>query len=140
MKVLLDMNVVLDVLLVRQPWFVEASQVWDAHLKGQITGAIAAFTVPTVFYVVHRQTDLNHANDAVRICLSTLEIVPVLRTTLERARTLSGSDYEDNLQLACALETQMDCLVTRDPSGYPGASIPILTPSQLLAQLAQGTP
>jgi predicted nucleic acid-binding protein len=140
MKVLLDMNVVLDVLLVRQPWFTEASQVWDAHLNGQIRAGIAAFTVPTVFYVVRRQTDLNHAHDAVRICLNTLEIVPVQRTTLEQARTLAGSDYEDNLQLASAMEAQMDCLVTRDPSGYPGASITVLTPAQLLAQLAQGTP
>lgn len=44
MKALLDMNVVLDVLLVRQPWFAEASQVWDAHLKGRIAGSIAAFS------------------------------------------------------------------------------------------------
>jgi predicted nucleic acid-binding protein len=128
MKVFLDMNVVLDVLLARQPFFAEASQVWDANLQGQITDGIAAFTVPTVFYVVHRQTDLTHANDAVRICLTTLDIIPVQRSTLEKARTLAGSDYEDNLQLACALEAQMDCLVTRDPSDYPGASIPVLTP------------
>lgn len=140
MKVLLDMNVVLDVLLVRQPWFVEASQVWDAHLRGEITVGVAAFTVPTVFYVVRRQTDLIHAHDAVRICLGTLEIVAVQRTTLETARAQSGSDYEDNLQLACALEAMMDALVTRDPGGYPGATIAVLTPAQLLAQLAQGTP
>jgi predicted nucleic acid-binding protein len=140
MKVLLDMNVVLDVLLVRQPWFPEASQVWDAQRNGRITAGIAAFTVPTVFYVVRRQTDLTHAHDAVRICLTTFEIVPVQRTTLDQARTLAGGDYEDNLQLACALEAQMDRLVTRDSSGYPSAPIPVVTPAQLLAQLAQGTP
>lgn len=140
MKVLLDVNVVLDVLLVRQPWFPEASQVWDAHRNGQIAAGIAGFTVPTVFYVVRRQTDLSHAHDAVRTCLTTLDIVPVQRTTLDHARNLPGTDFEDNLQLACAIEANMDCLVTRDPSGYPGATIPILTPAQLLAQLAQGTP
>ena len=138
MNVLLDVNVVLDVFLARQPWFGDASQVWDAHRNGQITAAVAAFAIPTVFYVVRRQTDLAHAHDAVRICLTTLEIIPVLRSTLELARTLTGSDYEDNLQLACALETQMDGIVTRDPNGYPGATIPILSPTDLLAQLAQG--
>jgi predicted nucleic acid-binding protein len=140
MRVLLNINVVLDVLLVRQPWYPEASQVWDAHRNGQIVAGIAAFTVPTVFYVVRRQTDLSHAHDAVRICLNTFEIIPVQRSTLEDARNLMGSDYEDNLQLACALEGKMDALVTRDPSGYPGATMPVLTPTQLLAQLAQGTP
>jgi predicted nucleic acid-binding protein len=140
MKVLLDMNVVLDVLLVRQPWFPEASQVWDANRNGQIAAGIAAFTVPTVFYIVRQQTDLSRAHDAVRICLSSLEIVPVQRTTLDYARSLTGSDYEDNLQLACAMEAKMDCLVTREPAGFPGATIPVLTPAQLLAKLASGTP
>jgi predicted nucleic acid-binding protein len=140
MNVLLDMNVVLDVLLVRQPWFAEASLLWDANRNGQIVAGIAAFTVPTVFYIVRRQTDLTRAHDAVRICLIALYIVPVQRTTLESARNLAGSDYEDNLQLACAIEAQMDCLVTRDPSGYPGAAIPVLTPAQLLARLARQNP
>ena len=140
MNVLLDMNVVLDVLLVRQPWFAEASLLWDANRNGQIVAGIAAFTVPTVFYIVRRQTDLTRAHDAVQICLIALYIVPVQRTTLESARNLAGSDYEDNLQLACAIEAQMDCLVTRDPSGYPGAAIPVLTPAQLLARLARQNP
>lgn len=140
MNVLLDLNVVLDVLLVRQPWFADAERVWDAHRNGQITAAIAAFSVPTIFYVVRRQTDLNHAHDAVRICLTALEIVPVQRTTLELARTLSGNDFEDNLQLACAMESQKDCAVTRDPQGFPNSPLLILTPAQLLARLAQASP
>jgi predicted nucleic acid-binding protein len=140
MNVLLDINVVLDVLLARQPWFADSSQVWDAHRNGQITAAVAAFAVPTVFYVLRRHADLSHAHDAVRICLATLEIVPVLRTTLELARSLAGSDYEDNLQLACAIEAHVDSIVTRDPTGYPGTTIPILTPADLLSRLAHGTP
>jgi hypothetical protein len=48
MNVLLGLNVVLNVLLVRQPWFAEASQVWDANLNGKITAGIAAFSVPTL--------------------------------------------------------------------------------------------
>ena len=139
MKVLLDVNVVLDVLLVRDPWFTEASQIWDAHRNGGIAAGIAAFAVPTIFYVVRRQKDLNRAHEAVRICLTTLDVVPVLLTTLERARNSKGSDFEDNLQMACAIEANMDSLVTRDFSGYPDATIPILTPTQLLEQLAKTT-
>ena len=61
-------------------------------------------------------------------------------STAWRNTANESASNEDNLQLACALEGKMDCLVTRDPSGYPGATIPVLTPAQLLAQLAQGTP
>lgn len=140
MKVLLDTNTVLDVFLVRQPWFAEASRVWDAHRMAQITAYIAAFSVPTIFYVLRRQTDLAHAHDAVGICLASFEVVPVQRTTLEAACRLPGTDFEDNLQLACAVEAQLDAIVTRDPGGFPGATMPILTPADLLTRLAQASP
>lgn len=139
MKVLLDINTVLDVFLVRQPWFTDASRVWDAHRMGQISASIAAFSVPTIFYVVRKQTDLARAHEAVRVCLALFEIAPLRRATLEAARTLPGTDFEDNLQMACAMEAQLDAIVTRDPDGFPGATIPILAPADLLARLAQGT-
>ena len=140
MRLLLDVNVVLDVLLARQPWLAEAAQVWDAHRNGRITAGVAAFAVPTIFYVVRKQTDLSRAHDAVRICVTTLDVLPVQRSTLELARTLPGNDFEDNLQLACAIEAQMGGIVTRDPSGFAGATLPVFTPTDLLARLAQGTP
>lgn len=31
-------------------------------------------------------------------------------------------------------------IVTRDPQGFTGSPVPVLTPADLLAQLAQGTP
>ncbi len=45
MKVLLDINVVLDVLLNRLPWVSEAAAVWDAHGAGQVVAHVAAFTI-----------------------------------------------------------------------------------------------
>lgn len=135
MKVLLDTNVVLDFLLVRKPWEVESSQIWEAHLKGRITAFIAAFALPTVFYIVRRQTDLSRAHDSIRICLESLEVVPVQRSTLELARTFANSDFEDNLQLACATEIKADALVTRNPNDFTGSTIPVITPAELLAKL-----
>ena len=140
MTPLLDINVVLDVLLVRQPWLADSAQVWDAHRNGEISAAIAAFTVPTVFYIMRRQTDLAGAHDAVRICLTTLDIVPVQRSTLELARTLPGGDYEDNLQVACAMEGQRDSIVTRNPSDFAGSPVPVLTPAEVITRITQRKP
>ncbi|HEV3339257.1 MAG TPA: PIN domain-containing protein [Pirellulales bacterium] len=140
MTPLLDINTVLDVLLVRHPWFTDAAQVWDAHRNGQISAVVAAFTVPTVFYIVRRQRNLADAHDAVRICLATLDVIPIQRSTLELARTLSGNDYEDNVQIACAIESQRDSIVTRNPNDFAGAPMPVLTPAELVVRLGQQKP
>lgn len=95
MRVLLDLNIILDVLLNRAPWVADSAATWDAHRAGEIVAHVAAFSVPTVFYVVRRQSDLQRAHDGVRICLESLEIAPVSRSTLELARQQTGSDYEE---------------------------------------------
>ena len=75
------------------------------------------------------------ARAGVDICLATFEIVPVGRLELEQADAMAGSDLEDNLSLACALAARLDAIVTRDPSGFAGSPIPVMTPAELLAQL-----
>ena len=138
MRVLLDINVILDVLLAREPWRTEAEAIWDANRDGRLDAFISAATLPTVFYVVRKQADRPRAHLAVTNCVRSLEIVPVDRTALEMATTLPGSDFEDNLQIACAALFHLDAIVTRDPKGFAGSPVPVLTPAELLAQLPKG--
>lgn len=76
-----------------------------------------ASSLTDIFYVARRITDISQAQQAVRICLQAFEICPVDRRGLELALTLPGSDFEDNLQIASALLSGLDAIVTRDPSG-----------------------
>jgi predicted nucleic acid-binding protein len=140
MNVLLDINVILDVLLNRAPWVSDAADVWDAHDRGRLNAYVAAFSIPTIFYVVRRQNDLTEAHEAVRICLETLEISPVGRSTLEFARQQSQSDFEDSLQIASAIEASVDAIVTRDPAGFAQSPVPAISPTDLLAQLSAENP
>ena len=128
MTVLLDLVVVLDAFLEREPWRAEADEIWDANRDGRIDAWMSAAALPTLFYVVRRQADLSRAHVAVANCLRSLEIVPVDRTTLEMATTLPGSDFEDNLQIACAVEARLDAIVTRNPKDFAGSPVLILTP------------
>lgn len=138
MRVLLDLNVVIDVLLERDPWRVEAQPIWNANRDGRIDALISAAALPTLFYVVRKQADLPRAHLAVMNCLRSLEIVPVDRTALEMATNLPGSDFEDNLQVACAVIARLDAIVTRDPKGFAGSPVPALAPAELLAKLPKG--
>jgi hypothetical protein len=71
------------------------------------------------------------AHAAVRVCLQTLEIIPTDRAALEAAQARAGSDFEDNLQIASAVHAGADALVTRDPRGFTGSPIPVLSPADL---------
>jgi hypothetical protein len=47
-------------------------------------------------------------------------------------------NFEDNLQVACAVLTRLDAIVTRDPRGFAGSPVPVLAPARLLAQIPKG--
>ncbi len=135
MRVLPDTNVVLDVLLKRDPWAAHASAIWKAIDEGRLAGCVTASTITDIFYVARRLTDLETAQEAVRICLDAFEICAVDRQVLEHANSLRGSDFEDNLQIACAEASDLDAIVSRDVEGFAAAPMAVYTPAALLERL-----
>ena len=136
MRILFDTNIVLDVLLRREPWVAEAGRLWQANDDGQIVGYITVTSLTDIFYIAHRISGLDTAHQAVRVCLDGFEICPVDRSTLEQAAALPGNDFEDNLQIACASLLGLDAIATRNPQDFTAATVPVLTLSEALARLS----
>jgi predicted nucleic acid-binding protein len=135
MRTLLDTNIVLDLLLEREPWRAEAEAIAGASADGRIEAHICASSITDIFYISRRLVGIERARGIVRACLDTLRIVSVTRELLVAAHERDGSDYEDNLQVECAIAARLDAIVTRDPKGFVGSPVPILTPAELIAQL-----
>jgi predicted nucleic acid-binding protein len=133
--VLLDTNVVLDVLLERPAWVTDAKTIWQAIDDGQLVGYITAVSLTNIFYIARRLKGLEAAHAGVRICLEAFEICTINRQLLEQASRLSTSDFEDNLQVACAEAYGLDAIVTRDPVGFRSASIPVLSPAKVALEI-----
>ena len=136
MRVLLDTNIVLDALLQREPWSADAESIWRAHADDRVSAHLAASAVTDIFYVARRLAGRDRAWQAVRTCLDQLSIVAVGGGELHSAAALAERDFEDNVQIACAIAAQLDAIITRDAAGFAGSPVPVLTPSELLQQLA----
>ena|SRR2546421_12809489 len=135
MQILLDTNVVLDVLLKREPWVTDAAAIWQASDEGRVTGYLVASTLTDIFYIARKLVGLAVARDAMDVCLAAFEICIVDRQALEQAAHSPGNDFEDNLQIACATLAGLEAIVTRDKDGFKSASIPVFTPAEFLAQM-----
>lgn len=136
MKVLLDTNVVLDVLLAREPFLADSKAVWQACDDGRLNGYILASAVTDIYYIARKSVGADTARKAVEICLTAFVMCPVNQAVLEQALQLSGSDFEDNVQIAAATQCGMDVIVTRNPNDFAHAPLAVVTPNALLAELA----
>ncbi len=132
MEILLDTNIILDVLLNREPWVKSAGLIWRAIDEKLLTGYIAACTLADIAYIAQRLKDQATARIAVDICLQTFEICPVDRRTVDEAIQLPGRDFEDNVQIACAILSGVAAIVTRDCAGFQATPIPVLSPDEFV--------
>ena len=139
-RVLLDTNVVLDALLERHPWVVEAKTIWAAHLDYRIAAHITATSLTDIFYLSRRLVDRTRAWIAVGTCIDQLYILPVGLPVLQAAARIGDGDFEDHLQITSAVAANLDAIVTRDGAGFRNSPISVLTPAQLIAQLIPMAP
>ncbi len=93
---------------------VDSQAPWQAVDEGRLTACLPASSLTDIFYVARRLTDIARAQQAVQICLDALEIGLVDRSILERAQMLSGSDFKDNVLIACAELNGLEAIVTSD--------------------------
>ncbi|MFM7604003.1 MAG: PIN domain-containing protein [Prosthecobacter sp.] len=137
MKILIDTNIVLDLLLEREPFVEEAIALFELVETAVIEGFIAATTITNIFYILRKAQGRAAALQAVSRLATGLEICPVDRPTILQALSSNLKDFEDGIQFACAVLSQMDAIVTRDQSDFAGVSLPVWSIAQLQSQLSQ---
>ncbi len=135
MKLLLDINLLLDVLLQREPWAGSAASLLTRIERGEASGFVAGHTLTTIHYVVSRARDRQLAAAAVTDLLRFLEVVPIEKVDFSQALVLLTDDFEDAVQAAAALKIGADYVVTRDEEGFRGLTIPSVNPGEVLALL-----
>jgi predicted nucleic acid-binding protein len=132
-RVLLDLNVILDVLMRREPHFQESARLWALAETGQIDGLVAAHSFTTLFYLYRRQADHQVAYQAIRSMLRVFNVAGVDRDVIENACNLAWRDFEDAVQLNAASASSCDYLVTRNLGDYQGQNLTVVQPAEFLA-------
>ncbi|MBW4443741.1 MAG: PIN domain-containing protein [Plectolyngbya sp. WJT66-NPBG17] len=135
MKILIDTNVVLDLLLEREPFVETAIALFEQIEQGKLEGSIAATTITNIFYIIRKTEGREVALAAIHRLLIGLRFCAVDRQTVETALSFGLKDFEDSIQLACATLSQLDAIVTRDQKDFIGSSLPIYSPKELLNQI-----
>ncbi len=136
-QALVDTNVVLDVLLDRQPHAEGSAAVWAAIETGLSKGFLAAHAITTIHYLVRKELGIARARRTVSAILRVFDIAAVDGAVLQDALRLSLPDFEDSVTAAAAQLAGCDFIVTRDPKGFRGSPIRPLTPEAFLPLLGQ---
>jgi len=134
-RVLFDVDVVLDLLLDRSPFSRNAGILLSKAEKGELSGHICATAVTTIHYIARKAIGDRRARKEVRKLLTFLEPLVVNRTVLEGAFDATFRDFEDAVSHEAARQAGVECIITRNIRDFKESHIPVYSPSDLVRML-----
>jgi predicted nucleic acid-binding protein len=137
MKLLIDVNVVLDAVLMRQPWAKDAAVLLASIEQRRAEGFLAGHTVTTAYYVAAKTAGRPSAVTAISDLLRVFEVVPVEKDDFFQALALGWTDFEDAVQAICALKVNADYIVTRNARDFQNGPIATIDAGAVLGLIRQ---
>jgi predicted nucleic acid-binding protein len=133
LKVLIDLNLILDTLQKRDPFYTFSARVLACAETGAVEGTVAAHTLTTLFYLVAKDQTAQQARVTLTELLQFLSVADVDGSTVEGALNLPYADFADAVQMMAAVQAGAQYLVTRNARDYKAGPLPVLQPAELLA-------
>ena len=135
MRLMIDTNILLDVLVKREPFYEASREVLRLCEEKKIQGFLSASAATDIFYLVRRH--LHSTNSAYKCLGYVLDILKVLTVTNEdviNAYTKKAHDFEDCLLAVCAASNKCDYIITRNKRDFEEFNIETLSPEELLSR------
>lgn len=133
MKIMIDTNIVIDVLLDREPFAEASSAVLKLCEERHFDAFVSASAITDIFYLVRKHTSsIEQAYAAIETLLRVVDVCAVTANEVTAALKLHKNDFEDCIVAECAKSAKCECVVTRNKKDFDGLGIEMLTPTELL--------
>ena len=131
MKVFIDTNIVLDLLLQRRHFLINAEKIFSLAYKGKIVLYFSAVSFVSVTYYLGK-----HTNKDIKAVLEDLckivKILPFNQRIIENTLHSNFKDIEDGYQYFTAKENNIRIMITRNVKDFLVDDISIVTPEEFL--------
>ena len=135
MKILIDANIALDILLQRQPFYVAGIQILGLTKSG-IELYISASTITDLFYIIRKELKNKEASlKLLKNLIISVDIAAVSGSEIRKAIDLNWGDFEDAVQFTAGESLAVDYIITRNTSDFSSATIPVISPEDFLLEI-----
>ncbi len=134
MTVVVDINVMLDVFLRRQPHYMASAAVMSAVASGTLQGVCPAHALTTLYYLASKFGSRGDAESAVDEVLQNFEIVSLDKAGWKRVRGLPMTDFEDAAIALSAEENGAAFVITRNEADFVNSPVPAINPASFLGR------
>ena len=114
MKILIDTNVIIDTLSIRDPYNEYSDKIFELTAKEIIEGYMLTSSVTDVYFLLRKQFSDTECRTKIETLISLLQIIEVTKVDCFNAIKSPVRDFEDALISVCADRENLDFIITRD--------------------------
>lgn len=135
MRIIVDTNVIMDILLKREPFFQASYGALKAAAEQNVECLVSASAVTDIFYLLRRGLKDNiMATQALERLLQIVNVADVLEMDIRTALSSHMKDFEDAVVHAVAARNDAELILTRNVKDFTEATVKVLTPKEFLEQ------
>lgn len=140
MRVIIDTNIVLDVLLHRTEFFDASYKVMRLSTLGKAETFVTASAITDIYYFLHRANkDAGKSKESILRLLNLVTIADTIGSDIMNALSGKIMDFEDAVVGAIAKRIKAEYIVTRNAKDFSNSPIPAIDPKNFLAQISDRT-
>lgn len=132
MRVFIDTNILIDFLSKREKYYDDSKKVFTLGLLRKHELVISALSIANAMYVAHKYGYENFVT-GLQSLFGFLNVVDYKGSYVKEALSLGWKDYEDSTQFLSAIDTDCDCIVTRNKGDFEKSSLQVFSPQDFLA-------
>ena len=134
MKYLIDTNVILDVLLKREPFYKSCASVLTLARRKEIELYVSASAITDIYYIANQALrDKAEVKSLIVKLIKVVSVAGISEDEIQKALALPWKDFEDSVQYSVALLQKMDGSVTRNPKDYKEAEMKVWDPEEIVS-------
>jgi len=138
MIIIIDTNIILDVLIHKEPFYSESELVLLASEQKYVDGYVTASAITDIFYITYKYLkDKTATQDLLKNHLvKTIKIAAVDGDIIVEALNAGWDDFEDCVQYVTGKSITADYIVTRNSNDFSISTIKAITPKDFLDIIA----
>ncbi|NLC68271.1 MAG: type II toxin-antitoxin system VapC family toxin [Clostridiaceae bacterium] len=136
-KILVDTNVILDLLLARQPFAEGSREIFLKAVNGEIEIYVTSCSINTLVYFIEKNIGYKKTREIISSFLQIAKCIDITINDIQKAfNNMEITDTEDAIQMQGAIKAGMDFILTRDCNflNIKTGDVPVLSPSDYLAK------
>jgi len=134
-KVFIDTDVILDFMIAREPFAMDAARIFSLSEKKQIAICTTGLVFSNAYYILRKLGSHQKVTEKLSQLAKLIDIIALSKTAVLQALDSKFGDFEDALQHYAALSENVKTIVTRNVKDFKNSELAVLTPDQFLSSM-----